>query len=41
MIEEQSLLGSGWTLLARNKRYIIWFYVLNLALACLGSTSAC
>jgi hypothetical protein len=39
MIEEQSLLGSGWTLLARNKRYIIWFYVLNLALACLGAAS--
>jgi hypothetical protein len=39
MIEEQSLLGSGWSRLARNKRYIIWFYVLNLALACLGAAS--
>jgi hypothetical protein len=39
MMEEQSLLGSGWSRLASNKRYIIWFYVLNLALACMGAAS--
>ena len=39
MMEEQSLLSGSWSRLARNKRYIIWFYVLNLALACLGAAS--
>jgi len=36
---EQGLLSSGWDRVARNKRYIIWFYVLNLALAWLGAAA--
>jgi hypothetical protein len=39
MEERQSLLASGWGRVARNKRYIIWFYVMNLVLACLGAAS--
>jgi hypothetical protein len=39
MAERQSLLAGGWRRVAHNKRYIIWFYVLNLALAGLGSAS--
>ncbi|MGA7320343.1 MAG: hypothetical protein WBW98_07520, partial [Candidatus Sulfotelmatobacter sp.] len=35
----ESLLSGGWGRVAHNKRYIIWFYVLNLVLACLGATS--
>jgi len=37
MAEHQGLLSSGWDRVARNKRYIIWFYVLNLALAWFGA----
>lgn len=37
MAEKQGLLSGGWERLVRNKRYIIWFYVLNLALAWLGA----
>ena len=29
MAENQSLLGSGIGMVARNKRYIVWFYLLN------------
>lgn len=36
MVERQGLLSGGWSRLANNKRYIIWFYFLNLALAALG-----
>ena len=39
MAEHQSLLGGGWDRVTRNKRYIVWFYVLNLALACLGAAA--
>jgi hypothetical protein len=39
MGEREGLLSGGWHRVARNKRYIIWFYVLNLALACLGAGS--
>lgn len=39
MAEQKVLLSEGWDRVARNKRYIIWFYVLNLALACLGAAS--
>jgi hypothetical protein len=39
MVENQSLLSDGWGRLIRNKRYIVWFYVLNLALAWLGAAA--
>ncbi|MFZ0418896.1 MAG: hypothetical protein WAM04_12430 [Candidatus Sulfotelmatobacter sp.] len=39
MAERQGLLSGGWHRVACNKRYIIWFYVLNLVLACLGAAS--
>ena len=38
-METKSLLSGGWGRVAHNKRYIIWFYVLNLVLACLGAAS--
>jgi hypothetical protein len=34
---EQGLLSGGWDRMARNKRYIVWFYVLNVMLAWLGA----
>jgi hypothetical protein len=37
MAEKQSLLGSGWSRVAHNKRYIVWFYILNVALAWFGA----
>jgi len=37
MVERQGLLSSGWSRVARNKRYIVWFYILNLALAWFGA----
>jgi hypothetical protein len=37
MAEHQGLLSSGWDRVARNKRYVIWFYLLNLALAWFGA----
>jgi hypothetical protein len=39
MAENQGLLSSGWSMVGRNKRYIIWFYVLNLALALCGTAA--
>jgi hypothetical protein len=33
MAENQGLLSSGWSMVGRNKRYIVWFYLLNLTLA--------
>jgi hypothetical protein len=33
---EQGLLSRGWDRVSRNKRYIVWFYVLNVALAWFG-----
>jgi hypothetical protein len=33
MAENQGLLSSGWSMVGRNKRYIAWFYLLNLTLA--------
>jgi len=33
MAEKQGLLSSGWSMVGRNKRYIVWFYLLNLTLA--------
>jgi len=32
MAVNESLLGRGAGMVARNKRYILWFYVLNLLL---------
>jgi len=37
MNENEGLLGSGWRRVARNKRYIIWFYVLNVNMAWFGA----
>jgi hypothetical protein len=39
MAENQGLLSSGWGRVMHNKRYIIWFYILNLALAWLGAAA--
>src|SRR5271165_6669817 len=44
MSDKKGLLSSGWGMVARNKRYILWFWLLNLILAVFGtvpfSTSA-
>jgi hypothetical protein len=40
MAEQQGLLSGGWDRVARNKRYIVWFYLLNLALAWFGAGAA-
>jgi hypothetical protein len=37
MAETQGLLSSGWSMVGRNKRYIVWFYILNLLLAAFGT----
>src|SRR5580700_9840589 len=39
MTEHQGWLSAGWDRLASNKRYIVWFYLLNLALAWLGAAA--
>jgi hypothetical protein len=39
MEEHKGLLGSAWGRVAHNKRYILWFYVLNLVLALLGAAA--
>jgi len=39
MAEKQGLLSSGWSMLGRNKRYIVWFYLLNLTLAEYGTAA--
>jgi hypothetical protein len=39
MAGNQGLLSSGWSMVGRNKRYIIWFYVLNVALAWFGTVA--
>jgi type III secretory pathway component EscS len=39
MAENQSLLGSGWSRVMHNKRYIVWFYVLNLVFAMFGAAT--
>src|SRR5580700_6416925 len=39
MAENQGLLSSGWSMVGRNKRYIVWFYVLNVALALCGTVA--
>jgi len=37
MAEHDGLVSSGWSRVAHNKRYILWFYILNLTLAWLGA----
>jgi hypothetical protein len=37
MSENKGLLSSGWSRVTRNKRYIFWFYVLNVVLAWFGA----
>src|SRR6202047_4853058 len=37
MAEKQGLLSSGWRMMGRNKRYIVWFYVLSLFLGVFGT----
>jgi hypothetical protein len=39
MTENKSLLGSAAGMVARNKRYIVWFYLLNLLLGLFGTVS--
>jgi hypothetical protein len=39
MTEPQGLLSGGWDRVASNKRYVVWFYLLNLALAWLGAAA--
>lgn len=39
MGENESLLGSGWARVTRNKRYVVWLYLLNLALAVCGAAA--
>jgi hypothetical protein len=39
MAERQGLLSGGWDRVMHNKRYIIWFYLLNLGLAVFGAST--
>ena len=39
MTENKGLLGSGWGMVRRNKRYILWFWLLNLTLAEFGTAA--
>jgi hypothetical protein len=39
MVENQGLLSGGWSMVAHNKRYIAWFYLLNLSLAEFGTAA--
>ncbi len=39
MAENQGLMSSGWSMVGRNKRYIFWFYLLNLVLAEYGTSA--
>lgn len=39
MVENQGLLSRGWGMVGRNKRYIVWFYLLNLVLAEYGTSA--
>jgi hypothetical protein len=36
-MSDQGLLSSGWSRVSHNKRYILWFYVMNVALAWFGA----
>jgi len=37
MTEDQNILSNGLAIVRRNKRYVVWFYLLNLALAWMGA----
>jgi len=37
--KQRTLLGGGWSAVSHNKRYIVWFYLLNLALAICGTVA--
>jgi hypothetical protein len=39
MSDNKGLLSSGWGMVARNKRYIFWFWLLNLILAWFGTVA--
>src|SRR5580700_4225560 len=39
MAAKQGLLSRGWSMVGRNKRYLVWFYLLNLTLAEYGSSA--
>jgi len=39
MSEKQGLMSSGFGMVARNKRYLVWFWLLNLTLAELGTSA--
>jgi hypothetical protein len=39
MGNKQSLLSSGWGMVGRNKRYVFWFWLLNLTLAEFGTAA--
>jgi len=39
MAERQGLLSGGWNRVVHNKRYIVWFYLLNLGLAAFGAST--
>src|SRR5580704_1872988 len=39
MAENQGLLADGWRRLGLNKRYIVWFYLLNLLIAGFGTAA--
>jgi hypothetical protein len=38
-MKNQGLLSSGWNMVMRNKRYIFWFWLLNLTLAEFGTAA--
>jgi hypothetical protein len=37
MAEHRGILSSGWDRVSRNKRYVVWFYILNVVLAWFGA----
>ena len=39
MAEHTNPLSAGWKILARNKRYVVWFYIVNLVLAWMGTVA--
>ncbi|HEY6767208.1 MAG TPA: hypothetical protein VI386_20800, partial [Candidatus Sulfotelmatobacter sp.] len=39
MTEEKGLLSRGWSMVRHNKRYIFWFWLLNVTLAEFGSSA--
>src|ERR1051326_786633 len=37
MNSNRALIAAAWDITGRNKRYIVWFYVLNFILGCVGA----